>query len=46
MACRDVPAMAILKEFREMADGARGRKAHIAAQVPKYEYEKLRVKVE
>ena len=40
--------MAILKEFREMADGERGRKAHRPAEVPKYEYEKFRapVKVE
>ena len=40
MPCRDVPVMAILKEYRTMANGIRGRKAHVAAQVPKYEYEK------
>ena len=45
--------MAILKEFREMADGKRGRKAHrpadgwpvglaAAAEVPEYGYEKFR----
>ena len=34
--------MAILKEFRDMADGERGRKAHRPAEVPKYEYEKFR----
>ena len=28
MACCEVPVMAILKEFRAMADGVRGRKAH------------------
>ena len=41
-------AMAILKEFREMADGERGRKAHRPAEVLKYGYEKIRapVKVE
>ena len=40
--------MAILKEFREMAGGPRGREAHRAQEVPKYEYEKHRapVKVE
>ena len=42
MPCRDVPVMAILKEYRTMANGIRGRKAHVAAQVPKYEYEKNR----
>ena len=48
MACCEVPVMAILKEFRAMADGVRGRKAHRPAQVPKYEYEKHRapIKVE
>ena len=37
--------MAILKEFRSMAfenGGTLGRKAHRAAAVPKYEYEKHR----
>ena len=31
-----------------MADGVRGRKPHVAAEVPKYEYEKYRapIKVE
>ena len=50
LPCCDVPVMAILKEFRAMgmADSVRGRKAHRAAPVPKYEYEKHRaaVKVE
>ena len=51
MPCRDVPVMAILKEFRAMAfenGGTRGRKAHPPAEVPKYEYEKHRapIKVE
>ena len=48
MDCRDVPVMAILKEFRAMADGVRGRKAHRPQEVPKYDYEKHRapVKVE
>ena len=45
MACRDVPVMAILKEFRMMADGVRGRKPHRPAQVPKYEYEKHRAPI-
>ena len=40
-----VPVMAILKEFRMMADGVRGRKAHRPQQVPKYEYEKHRVPI-
>ena len=43
MLCRDVPVMAILKEFRAMAfenGGTRGRKAHRPEEVPKYEYEK------
>ena len=48
MPCRNVPVMAILKEFRDMAEGVRGRKAHRAQEVPKYEYEKHRapIKVE
>ena len=48
MDCCDVPVMAILKEFREMAAGVRGRKAHRPQEVPKYEYEKHRapIKVE
>ena len=48
MSCCDVPVMAILKEFRAMADGVRGRKAHRPQQVPRYEYEKHRapIKVE
>ena len=45
MKCKDVPVMAILKEFREMADGVRGRKAHRPAEVPKYEHEKHRASV-
>ena len=38
----------ILKEFRDMATGPKGRYAHRAQEVPKYEYEKHRaaVKVE
>ena len=40
LPCRDVPVMAILKEFRAMAEGVRGRKAHRPQEVPKYEYEK------
>ena len=42
LPCRDVPVMAILKEFRAMAEGVRGRKAHKPQEVPKYEYEKHR----
>ena len=42
LPCRDVPVMAILKEFRAIADGVRGRKPHRGQQVPKYEYEKHR----
>ena len=48
MPCCDVPVMAILKEFRSMAfenGGTLGRKAHRAAAVPKYEYEKHRAPV-
>jgi len=45
MQCRDVPVMAILKEFRLMADGERGRKAHRPQEVPKYEYEKHRAPI-
>ena len=45
MVCRDVPVMAILKEFRTMIDSVRGRKAHRPEQVPKYEYEKLRAPI-
>ena len=48
MPCCDVPVMAILKEFRSMAfenGGSLGRKAHRAAAVPKYEYEKHRAPV-
>jgi hypothetical protein len=40
--------MAILKEFRSMAfenGGTLGRKAHRAAAVPTYEYEKHRAPV-
>ena len=36
---QQVPVMAILKEFREMA-GPRGRKAHRAAEPATYDYEK------
>ena len=35
----EVPVMAILKEFRDMA-GPRGRKAHKPQNPVKYEYEK------
>ena len=38
----EVPVMAILKEFRDMA-GIRGRNAHKPTPPPKYDY---RVKVE
>ena len=41
MKAADVPVMAILKEFREMA-GPRGRQRHRAQAIPKYEYEKHR----
>ena len=37
MACRDVPVMAILKEFRELG-GVRGRKARRGTMPSKYEY--------
>ena len=45
MKCRDVPVMAILKEFCAMADGMCGRKAHRPTEVPKYEYEKHRMPI-
>ena len=47
LECQDVPVMAILKEFREMA-GVKGRNAHRAAPKITYEYEKHRsaVKIE
>ena len=47
MKCRDVPVMAILKEYRTMA-GIQGRKNHTPQPIPKYEYEKHResIKVE
>ena len=45
MPCRNVPVMAILREFREMAAGVCGRKAHRPQEVPKYEYEKHRAPV-
>ena len=45
MPCREVPVMAILKEFRAMADGVRGRKPHRPALVPAYEYEKHRAPI-
>ena len=38
-ACKDVPVMAILKEFRAMAR-LRGRQAHRAQPTPTYEYER------
>ena len=37
--------MAILKEFRAMAQGVRGREAHRAQPVPAYEYEKHRAPI-
>ena len=37
MKCKAVPVMAILKEFRAMNDGVRGRKGHRAADAPEYE---------
>ena len=43
LACREVPVMAIVKQFREMA-GPRGRDTHRPVQVPRYEYEKHRSK--
>ena len=42
---QEVPVMAILKEFREMA-GPKGRTAHRAAPKPVYEYEKHIIKPE
>ena len=47
LECKDVPVMAILKEFREMA-GPKGRHTHHPAPKVTYEYEKHRqaVKVE
>ena len=41
MKAADVPVMAILKEFREMA-GPRGRQRHRPQPIPRYEYEKHR----
>lgn len=38
--CKNVPVMSILKEWRSMATGPRGRKPHRPAEVPKYEYKK------
>ena len=40
MPCCDVPVMAILKEFRDMAEGPPR-----AQEVPKYEYEKHRAPI-
>ena len=42
------PACRETLEFRDMAVGVRGRNAHRAQEVPKYEYEKYRapIKVE
>ena len=42
LTCEQLPVMAILKEFRELA-GIRGRNAHRGKQPPKYDY---RVKME
>ena len=42
--CKEVPVMAILKEFREMA-GIRGRNTHRGTTPPKYEYT-VKVKVD
>ena len=42
LLCRDLPVMSILKEWRALATGPRGRKAHRPAEVPKYEYERNR----
>jgi len=42
LVVREVPVMAILKEFREMA-GAHGRQAHRPAEPSTYEYEKHRI---
>ena len=41
VACRDLPVMAILKEFRQMA-GPKGRKDHRLFPPAKYEYEAKR----
>ena len=38
--------MAILKEFREMATGPRGRDPHRPQEPSTYEYEKHRIKPE
>ena len=43
MACRDVPVMEIVKEFREINQRRNGN--HKPEEVPKYEYEKHRAPV-
>ena len=43
MPCKDVPVMTILKEWRSMATGVRGRKPHHPAEKVIYEYQKNRV---
>ena len=42
LAPQELPVMAILKEFREMA-GPKGRTAHCPAEPSTYEYEKNRM---
>ena len=46
IACRDVPVMEILKEFRAIAKEEYRRRPHRPADKPTYEYEKHRIKVE
>ena len=46
MPCRDVPVMAILKEFRALSSEEYRRSAHRPAEPAKYEYEKHRIKLE
>ena len=45
LPCEKVPVMAILKEWRSMATGERGRKPHRPQPPVAYEYEKNRSKV-
>ena len=46
MPCKDVPVMTILKEWRSMATGVRGRKPHRPAEKVIYEYQKNRVETQ
>ena len=43
ISCQEVPVMAILKEFREMASKTFGRRPHRPQPVPSYDYEKHRM---